>query len=451
MRLTNEQKDAARRLLALTETKQFALSSLSGLSPSVISEMTNLNRDRDIQTDTWRKFVAGLERIVGDFKKAKSSEPHLHAEVDRLFGDALQREEKAILAEKGSFLQDPGGWIDSNAANYVTRQIDRAFERYLDRNTGAMVTVAGPIQSGRSSAVRRLADRAAALGFGADLVDLLDMPDLRSDSGWTADRLVRWVLEQLEIETPKGSFGKQDFAAEASQALLRGLEVRTLRVGRAFLILDSFDSLARTAAELGEEDLLSRWIIAMRNALAVQSPFERMTMVVVSNAPAWPMDGVMSSTISQGRVIKAGKFTDEEVGALFKACDLDGDEFREARGYALADLDGQPFLTHAVAAELTFGATMRDVRAMAAALEGDFGRHWRQLFRTVSRHFRDRSPPDVHATTLLHNAVDLADNKGGSDMSAADLRFLRASGVLDGSEVPQMCTFYQQAIAKLPK
>lgn len=445
MRLTNEQKDAVRRLLSLTETKQFALSSLSGLSPSVVSEMTNPARDRDIQAETWRKFVAGLEMVIGNFK-AKTSDPQIVVEVGRLLGDVLQEEVKPFLDE-GGFVQDPGGWIASPARNYIERPIDRAFEQYLTRTTAAMVSVSGPVQSGRSSAVRRLVDRAEAKGFAADFVDLQDVVDLNADAGWTADKVARRVLEQLDIDPPKGGFGKADFAAEATQALLRGQESRTLRVRRAFLILDSFDVLARTVIEAAEVDLLSRWLTALRTTLPTQPPFERMTLVLVANAPEWSLDGVMSSFISHSRQLPVGKFNDGEVGRLFSAYDMGTDEFMEARAYALSAFAGHPFLIHTLAAELSFGTPLSDVKGMVTALDGDFGRHWRQIFRTVCRFYRDRTEPETHAGTLLRRAVTLVDNAGGGDISAAELRFLRAVGVLDSIDPPRLCGFYRHAIA----
>ena len=323
MRLTNDQKDAARRLLALTETKQFTLSMYSKLSPSVVSEMTNPGRERDIQPETWRKFIDGLEQVVREFK-AKSASDQAKAEVERLFGDVMQ-EEEAPLLQKGDFLQDPGGWIASNAKNYIVRQIDRALERYLDRNVGAMVVVQGAAQSGRSSAVRRLADQAIARGFAADVIDFQDFVNIHRDSGWTAEKAVRWVFEELGIEAPKTAFPRAEFGSDAGAALLRGLEVRTQRVSRAFLIIDSFDVLSRSVADKTEEDLLVRWLSFLRSTMPMQPPFDRLTMVVVANAPHWAMDSAMSNFISHARPLTTGKLNDDEVQELFVAYDLGGE------------------------------------------------------------------------------------------------------------------------------
>lgn len=449
MRLTNEQKEAVRRLLALTETKQFALSSHSGLSPSVVSEMTNPGRDRDIQPETWRKFVGGLEKVMADFK-GRNKDSSLLTEVERLYGDVTQEEVSAFL-EEGDFLQDPGGWIVSNARNYVTRKIDGALDRYLDRTSGAMVTVQGAVQSGRSSAVRRLADQAQAKGFAADIVDFQDFIDLHRDGAqWTADKAVKWVLEEIGIEPPK-SFNRADFGAEACQALLRGLEARTNRVRRAFLIFDSFDALTRSVEEATEEDLLARWLTSLRNTLPTQPPFDRMTLVVVANTPQWPMDGVMSSTLNQGRPLATGRFGDDEVRELFDAHDLHGDDFSMARGYALDTLGGHPYLCHLLAAELAFGESLNDVRRVVDQVEGAFDRHWRNVWSLVCRYYRDRNKPEEPAAHALQQAVRLAEKDGGEGITIAELRMLKSVGVLNGGDEPSMCGFYRNTIARKTK
>jgi hypothetical protein len=444
MRLSTEQKEAVRRLLALTETKQFALSSHSGLSPSVVSEMTNPIRTREIQPETWRKFVVGLGRVVMEFK-GRSQDDQIRSDVDRLFGDIIQEEVMPILVA-GNYVQDPGGWIASDARNYIERNVDRALARYLDRNVGASVTIQGPVQSGRSSAVRRLADQAQACGFAADIIDFQDFADQHRDASWTADMAARWVLEELGIERPKSAFSRADFGSEACQALLRGLETRTQRVRRAFLIWDSFDVLARTVGEAAEEDLLARWLIALRNAMPSQPPFDRMTLVVVANTPQWPMDGVMSNTLSHTRTIQTGKFGDEEVYDLFNAHDLGDDDFKSARGFALEHFAGHPLLTHVLASEIVFGGNLTSIKKMALALEGNFGRHWRSLWRLVCRFYRDRTTPEAQAAQLLRQAIKLVDHSGGDEINIAELRMLKSLGILDGGDDLEMCGYYRDAI-----
>lgn len=444
MRLSNDQKDAVRKLLAVTETKQFALSSHSGLSPSVVSEMTNMGRDRDIQPETWRKFVGGLERVMADFK-ARNADPATRTEAERLLGNVTLAEVETIL-EAGGFLQDPGGWIASNAGNYIRRKIDDGLDRYLDRNTGAMLVIQGVAQSGRSSVVRRLADQAQLRGFAADIVDFQDFMELHRDgTPWTADKAVKWVMDEIGLDAPK-SFNRADFAADACQAFLKGLESRTSRVRRAFLIFDSFDALTRSVDEAEEEDLLARWLTTLRNTMPMQPPFDRMTLVVVANTPQWPMDGVMSSTLNQGRSLTTGRFGDDEVRELFDAYDLHGDAFSMARGFALDTLGGHPYLCHFLVAELAFGENLEDVRRLVEKVEGAFDHHWRNVWALVCRYYRDRKQPAEPAAHVLQQAVRLVDREGGEAMTLAELRMLKSVGVLNGGEDPSICGFYRNAI-----
>lgn len=445
MRLSNDQKDAVRKLLAVTETKQFALSSHSGLSPSVVSEMTNPGRDRDIQPETWRKFVGGLEKVMADFK-ARNADPATRAEAERLFGNVTLAEVEPIL-EAGNFLQDPGGWIASNARNYIRRKIDDSLERYLDRNTGAMLVIQGAAQSGRSSAVRRLADQAQLRGFAADVVDFQDFMELHRDgTPWTADKAVKWVMDEIGLDAPK-TFNRADFAADACQVFLKGLESRTSRVRRAFLIFDSFDALTRSVEEATEEDLLARWLTTLRNTMPMQPPFDRMTLVVVANAPQWPMDSVMSSTLqTQARGLTTGRFGPDEVRELFDAHDLHGDAFSMARGFALDTLGGHPYLCHLLVAELAFGESLEDVRRLVEQVEGAFDRHWRNIWILVCRYYRDRKQPQEPAAHVLQQTVKLVDREGGEAMTLAELRMLKSVGVLSSGEEPTICGFYRNAI-----
>ena len=200
--------------------------------------------------------------------------------------------------------------------------------------------------------------------------------------------------------------------------------------------------------EATEGDLLARWLTSLRNTLPTQPPFDRMTLVVVANTPQWPMDGVMSSTLSQGRSLTTGRFGDDEVRELFDAHDLHGDDFSMARGYALDTLGGHPYLCHLLAAELAFGESLNDVRRVVDQVEGAFDRHWRNIWSLVCRYYRDRNKPEEPAAHALQQAVRLADKDGGESITIAELRMLKSIGVLNGGDEPTMCGFYRNAIAR---
>lgn len=441
---SREQREAVKRLLGLAQIKQGDYARDVGLSPAALSEALRAEDPRGSPA-VYRRIMGGLEMLV---RKVRAND-RLSAEerngIDGLYRRALG--EKEPEPKREPTLQEPGGWISGDALNYVVREIDLTFDRYLEGVTSPFVLVSGPIQSGRSSAVRRLAAEAEDKGYLAAVVDFGDM--VTAAEPWSAESVIRSCYHRLGIEAPGGSVAVGELAAEMASAFRRGLEPRLKEVERGFMVFDSLDMLARTDTDTRQVEQLTWWLTALRN-LADQSPFDRLTMIAVTNIVEWPTVQASSAFQGLGRQLMTRKFNETDIRFVSDAYEI-SDPSSHIIDVAMSEFAGHPFLTHLAIADLSIGQNLEQVRMTARSLDGDYGRHWRRLQQVVKHYCRRHKESEKRANWILTSARDWT-NGGLDELSEDDKRILRMIGFIDQREGERgICQFYQAAAKMLEK
>jgi len=456
--ISREQREAIKRLLALAQLKQGDFAQDIRLSAAAVSEALRPEDARGSE-QTYRKILKGIDAVA----RRAHENPKLSSEdreaVDRLLRRA--RGEKEPEPKLEPTLQEPGGWIRRDALNYIERDIDRSLDRFLDRTTSPFVTVSGPVQSGRSSAVRRLAAAAEEKGFLSEVVDFADIGIM--DETWTPESVIRSCYQRLGIKPPDDKIEPGELTAEMASIFKKEIETRLREARRGIIVFDSLDTIARTGADKAKAESLNAWLTALRN-LADTSPFDRLTIVAVANAFEWPRIQAVSA-FQLGRTLSTTKFTNNETCMLLKYYGIGFQErpdstIRTAAKTTVSLPDsifdefyGHPFLTHLAVADISSGQGFERIKNTAESLEGDYGRHWRRIQTVLHQYFRRQGRNENNAKgeadELLKKCLRHVEAGGGS-ITDEEKTLMRNSGILDYTgEDYKICNFYKTTIKNI--
>jgi transcriptional regulator with XRE-family HTH domain len=334
---------------ALGQT-QSAIAKAAIVKPPWLSQVLKGQRkkvDGDMLERVANVLVDGLKSIEGNSRFPKERVQVVLASLSRFTA--------AAAAEVAPKVYPPGGLVAVDAAHYIKRAFDEDALKVFQGTMPFTMLVRGPVQSGKSSLLARLQNKAGAIGFKTAWFDpkgLSSQPEIATDkievNAIAAASVAKLLEEQWGLTPP------DEVAIESIEGLLNWL-LRALAPTAStprLLILDDVAALGAHAAE----DWLSLFVRTMHNKRATGGPqvslavgfshhfetgFSRKTLVLSSVVHWWPRIELDWLTEAEVRTLEKGITGSSTLDDLY---DLFG---------------GQPYLTHAALAHGEFLHTVR--------------------------------------------------------------------------------------------
>ena len=171
--LKETERELLRRAVSVSGLLQKRLAELAGVSEPWLSQALNKKRTT-VDTGMLARVANALIRALDAQQSAEAAA--LSKELSRLFS--------APVEQPASFVSQPGGAVPLNARNYVERAGDIAFgnalKKFADDGTPFTLSVDGPLQSGKTSALGRLASQTRSASIEVVIIDCKDIASVET-------------------------------------------------------------------------------------------------------------------------------------------------------------------------------------------------------------------------------------------------------------------------------
>lgn len=382
IRLTETQKKAVRDLLKRLRYRQNRLAKQVGCVPSTISDTISLDKNKAIGGELWQKVVdliRGEYQIALTAGRVTAAEGQLLADVESSFYNTD--------TEPPLNIQPPFGALRANADNYIVRQAEEDFKKFIENPTLVpMVMLEGGVQYGKSSFLQRFIRNVQTQQgehyriYFADFANLISPLD--------SDPPIKSVSDCFKVlfndlwELPIDIENINNDTIDSYQSWLKKFKdwAKTNKdvtdAQHIFLIVDALETIHLNESIKEADSIIGnllRFFTSIRNE-PEPLEFKKMTTITTITGRSYSA-AVASAYDKQSWKLQLKPFSDAEVQKLLKLFRLKEDDATDIYEF----FHGQPHLTHLAVYELAQGASWVEVKKRAENLEGSYLTHWQQM------------------------------------------------------------------------